>query len=1145
MNKLGLLLSAAILSLVTASGIAAAQTPSFDSATGTIVDSRWQSGVPLGGIGAGKIELMTDGSFGNFTNQHNWDRPYGWAKGAFAAIRAQSGDDKPVARMLRLKSAQEYTGVENVAHTQMQGWFPTGHVDYDDPAMPIKVRLNAFSPLIPHNVKDSSIPVACLDYVLSNPTGKSVRASIVLAWPNLLGWGGGGGAQWNDLTGDSQHAAVTGQLTGLQYTSSQVYSDRQQNVIGKDFVGVRKESGIKTQTCASWDASAPTPSFWPSFVATGALPASSAAPSQPAGAVSASITLKPGETRTLHYYVVWAMPNMLMVNPVHTYTGAYDASPAHIPGIDNKTGSRWSTGQGMHSGDHVVADLGSVRTPVTLYINSGGDYARGMKVESSTDGSSWNAIAQINPQDMNGANHIDLLPKPARYIKLTNLGNNYDTYWSISGLAFRVQGQDTPVDPISATGYLAHADIKNVTDQTGHYWQNSWSGDLAIASYVDQNRDRLRRETDAWQKPVMQSTVPFWLKLKLINCAFPMFSNTILTRDGRFSVLESPNGMGGALGTMDQRIAAHAFLTAFFPELDRTELEQYAICQQADGSITHFDGNVSEVIGDPNVTYGITGWPDLSCGYVSQVVKLYRWTGDRSFLERMHPHLDRAMEWLKNNGADDDLIPTGGSTYDYESMRKGAFIYSASCYLGALRAAAAVADPAQAAQYNELMTAVQKSVMKNLWTGTYFRKWRQPATGRSVDDSFIANLAGDWMTHITGLPGTLDSEIVHQSLTQTIARHQKPFFPMPPMQVTPDGQSKYGACFSLQHEPYLGCEAIYGNYVDDGLETIRRIYLCAWEENNNPWAGPLMYDAPNGHQGGLPTYMTTPTSWFVLDALAGASIDVPNGRLYISPRMTTGQKELHIPVFFSRFWGWLDYVPANRQLTFSVRKVFAPDEKLQQTLYHAPGARGNAEPATMTITSIAANGNAQPISLPAPFAVREGAVLDLSSQIDRLAIPQHSDTVNFEVKAPTYRPGLSSKGWTMTDNVHSNPVLTSIDAQSAFDGNLDTMWTSGRALQPGDSFTLDMGAPQQVAKLVIDDEKSPGDHPEGYRLEASTDGQNWTTIAQATADQTIAAIQDNALPISFDPVTARYLRLTSTGGHYNYFTVDELSVYAP
>ena len=137
--------------------------------------------------------------------------------------------------------------------------------------------------------------------------------------------------------------------------------------------------------------------------------------------------------------------------------------------------------------------------------------------------------------------------------------------------------------------------------------------------------------------------------------------------------------------------------------------------------------------------------------------------------------------------------------------------------------------------------------------------------------------------------------------------------------------------------------------MDDGLETIRRIYFAVWEENNSPWDESLCYDAPNGRKGGLVTYMTCPTTWFVLNALGGTSIDVPKGRLYVSPRMTTAQHELHIPVFFSRFWGWLDYVPANRLLTLRIDRVFAPDATLQSTLYHAAGVGGDAMPQTIAI----------------------------------------------------------------------------------------------------------------------------------------------------------------------------------------------------
>jgi uncharacterized protein (DUF608 family) len=1150
MVKIRTLIGALSLPLAAASLASAAPVNSFEPATGSIVDKRWQSGLPLGGIGVGKIELMTDGSFGNFTNQHNWDRPYAWAKGAFAAVRVKSAGGQPVARMLRLKSDGEYAGVQNVAHTKMQGWFPRAQLDYTDPDLPIKVRLNAFSPLIPHNAKDSGLPIACLDYVLTNPTNKSVSATIALAWPNLLGWGGKGGVTWEDLSGNAQSVASVGQLTGLRYTTTQKYDDQRQNVLGEDFVSVRKDAGVDVSTCTAWDAGAGAPSFWSDFATSGTLPASipGAAP-QPAGAVAATVTLAPGETRTLHYYVVWAMPNMLMVNPIKNYTGTYDETPARIPSLTDTNSERWTTQRGMHTGDSLIVDLGKTLTPTELILKSGegaspSDYPRGLKVEISNDKDAWTTVAEKTKEEMfESLAKVVLTPTAGRYVRLTNLGDD-GLFWSIYGLGVRVKEQDAVLDPTNVTARMPHADLTIDNTQAGHFWQNYWSDGLKIADYADKNTDRLLKETKAWQEPVLKSNIPFWLKLKLINCAFPMFSNTVLTKKGEFSVLESPIEMGGALGTMDQRMASHAFMTAFFPELDRAELEQFAACQMPDGRITHFDGNVHVAMVTPHVNYGITDWPDLSTSWVSQAVKLYRWTGDKSFLERTRPHIQNAMEWLRKDGEDYEFIPAGGSTYDYETLPRGQFIYSASCYLGALRAASAVSAPTEAAKYNKTFGKVQASVMKNLWTGTYFRKWKQPSTGRTVDDSFIANLAGDWMTRISGLPTTLDDKIVHQSIAQTMARHQKPFFPMPPMQVTTEGKITTASCYSLQHEPYLGCEAIYDNYVDDGLETIRRLYFSIWEENNSPWDQSLCYDASSGRKGGLPTYMTCPTTWFVLNALGGTSIDVPNGRLYVSPRLASAQTEMHIPVYLSRFWGTLDYVPAKNKLTLTISKVFGANAELQNALYHLPGAKGDSAPETVTIRSVAANGDAQPITLAAPFTVKEGAVLDLSSQIGRLAIPKRTDIVNFEVRAPLNRPGLPATKWTVTDNLHDNPQLASIIGQDALDGNPESRWTTGRGLQAGDAFTLDMGAAQKVARLVLDDAKFPGDFPQGYKVEASKDGNAWSTVAEATPEATVAAVKGGVLTIGFTPVEARFFRVTSTGEHSLWWSVAEIAAYA-
>jgi len=154
-----------------------------------------------------------------------------------------------------------------------------------------------------------------------------------------------------------------------------------------------------------------------------------------------------------------------------------------------------------------------------------------------------------------------------------------------------------------------------------------------------------------------------------------------------------------------------------------------------------------------------------------------------------------------------------------------------------------------------------------------------------------------------------------------------------------------------------------------------------------------MYPAPEGRQGGLVTYMTATTSWHVLNALGGASLDLPAGRLYVSPRLRQGETALHIPVYFSRFWAWLDYVPATHRLTLRIDRVFPPNAAQQKSLYHLPATPTDTTPQPLVLTSVAADGDSPSIRLPKSFTVKPGAILDLSPLIGRLGLPRTSDNL--------------------------------------------------------------------------------------------------------------------------------------------------------
>jgi hypothetical protein len=265
-------------------------------------------------------------------------------------------------------------------------------------------------------------------------------------------------------------------------------------------------------------------------------------------------------------------------------------------------------------------------------------------------------------------------------------------------------------------------------------------------------------------------------------------------------------------------------------------------------------------------------------------------------------------------------------------------------------------------------------MMKNLWNGKYFNKQYLPETGEKNPNSFIAQLAGDRLSRLCGTGATLPDDIAESVMREIIARHVKPWKPVPPMEVTPEGTLATATCFILQHEPYVGCEAIYQGYTDDGIDTIKRVYQVAWEVTKTPWDMVLAFVSPGGKEKWLRHYMTCPTTWHVLNALTGTTLDVPSETLYVDPRISTDLPELHMPVYFSRFWESFDYVP-SKTLRLKVTKTFGEPVK---------------------ITRIVDGDGKELIKLSKPFTAKEGEVLNLDELAGKFPGPK---VVDYEIRA--------------------------------------------------------------------------------------------------------------------------------------------------
>jgi uncharacterized protein (DUF608 family) len=154
------------------------------------------SGIPLGGIGSGSVELLPDGEF------HYWqianpprlttrchDKKVDDGEGSTGAlsfwVRAKSQNSKPIIRKLGMKTdADDFTyrmfaWNKPVERINFDGRFPICNLDYIDESLPCKVSLRAVSPFVPHNSDISATPGFYLDFTVENSTDEDLEISLL------------------------------------------------------------------------------------------------------------------------------------------------------------------------------------------------------------------------------------------------------------------------------------------------------------------------------------------------------------------------------------------------------------------------------------------------------------------------------------------------------------------------------------------------------------------------------------------------------------------------------------------------------------------------------------------------------------------------------------------------------------------------------------------------------------------------------------------------------------------------------------------------------------------------------------------------------------------------------------------------------
>lgn len=166
------------------------------------------SGIALGGIGSGTVELLPDGEF------HYWqianparittvsgpkkvDDGEGNTGALSFWVRTQEEGARPVVRRLGMKTDSDdfsyrmFAWAKPVERIDFEGRFPVCDLEYADSVLPCRVAGRAVAPFVPHQSDIAATPGFYMDFTLENPSDKPLTVSLMgTLEPNFANRGG-------------------------------------------------------------------------------------------------------------------------------------------------------------------------------------------------------------------------------------------------------------------------------------------------------------------------------------------------------------------------------------------------------------------------------------------------------------------------------------------------------------------------------------------------------------------------------------------------------------------------------------------------------------------------------------------------------------------------------------------------------------------------------------------------------------------------------------------------------------------------------------------------------------------------------------------------------------------------------------------
>lgn len=725
-------------------------------------------GMPVGGLFCGQLYLGGDGRL------WHWDllsRPDGWDMQGLSSGKhyAQPMEPKsPIACSFGLEwiasgnsrgaATLDSAGFKDI---EFRGEYPIGRVAYRDKQHPVQVDLEAFSPFIPLNVDDSSLPLTVLRYTVRNSGKSALRVRVLGSIENPVGKFSG----HQDAIIRQNRTAELGVGRALVCGGKELPRPPQEEIREPILV-----SDFERRLYDGWAMEGTAFGKGPYRVdelperyrgadpdGTGFVNSHNAHSGEDSGAAdrhvgkltSPAFTVRrrylnfrigggnhPGKT-CVNLIVdgkaarTATGKDSVQLHPVSFDVGEFEGKEARIEIVDNETG-----GWGHITVDTIVqADEPLDQIDVTR-LEDFGELAlamlgQGVQVEDhqGVRGSASSALVSLKP----GESHTFEVVVAWYFPNYGNVGGSF-------------------------------AEITDIRKLKKHYAKR-FSGVEGVLAYYAKNRERLVGQTQTWVKTWYDSTLPFWfLDRTMISVDCLATATAHRFDNGRFYGWE---GVYCCAGTC-QHVWNYAQSSArLFPEFEQSMRSRvdFGLSWRQDGAIDYRGESGRQIAHD---------------GLAGTILRTYRehtLAKDSKWLAAIWPRVKKTVGRLIQEDPNRDGMLEGEQYNTLDASWFGKISWISSLYLAALRAGAAMArdmgEPGVAAEWESIVAKGADTVTQETFNGEYYAMVRDPGHPHAPGygpGCHVDQVLGDSWLHQVGLRPALPREKVRTAL-RALWRH--------------------------------------------------------------------------------------------------------------------------------------------------------------------------------------------------------------------------------------------------------------------------------------------------------------------------------------------------------------------------------------